>query len=324
MLLLREEEQSALRAMSTDFGFDLAGFASLELTPRQKEGYRSFVAEGRHGTMDWFEKHLDMRLQPALLLPGAKSAMVLASRYGDERYEALARESNVLVSRYAVGRDYHRLLRRRGAALLRRASELLPDLAGRVVVDSAPVPEKALAAAAGIAWQGKHTNMIHPRLGSYFFLVVILLKAEVVPDAPMPDRCGQCRLCVDACPTGALEPYRLDARRCISYLTIETTGAIPAALEAKLSGWVFGCDICQEVCPYNKAVDTIPERSGGAEEFRIRTEVAQLMRTGVLAGAGAWTELAGGSAIGRAGEDRLRRTIAAVRKKGSHVREKGV
>ena len=309
------ENREALRRLSSEYGFELCGFAALTLSALEKERYRTFVAEGRHGTMSWFQDQLHLRLEPAALLPGAETAMVLAARYGDERYESLAAKSAVLVSRYAVGRDYHRLLRRRGARLLGRAKELLPGLAGRVVVDSAPVPEKALARSAGIAWQGKHTNMIHPRFGSYFFLAVILLKATTEPDAPIHDRCGQCRLCLDACPTGALEPYRLDARLCISYLTIETKAPIPPELSGRLNRWVFGCDICQEVCPYNSPTRTIPDRAVGGSDFRIRDEVAALMTEGALPALP--SPLFEGSALGRAGPERLSRNMQLATEPGS-------
>lgn len=306
---ITENERGRVRELARESGFELCGFAPVELTELDRDRYRSFVAEGRHGTMGWFEQRLHLRLNPADLLPGARSALVLGARYGDPAYEPLAREARVLVSRYAVGRDYHRILRKRGARLLREIGAFVPGLTGRVVVDSAPVPEKALARAAGIAWQGKHTNMIHPKLGSYFFIVVILLSLPTESDATLPDRCGECRLCIDACPTGALEPYRIDARRCISYLTIETTAPVARELEGKLNRWVFGCDICQEVCPYNQPIRTVPERAVGWPEFHVRASIAQFMRTGHVPGQATnepvQANLFEGSALGRAGPKRL-------------------
>ncbi len=308
--------QDWLRAQATLAGFDLVGFCGVDVGDLARERLRAFVAEGRHGAMGWFADRLDIRLDPRRLYPEAKSAMVLAAFYEDPKYPALAAESRVLVSRYAVGRDYHRTLRRRAAALIRRAGEHFPDIRGRVVVDSAPVPEKALAEAAGIGWQGKHTNLIHPERGSYFFLVVALLNVPLTGDQPIADRCGQCRRCVDACPTGALEPYRLDARRCISYLTIESGEAVPEEFEKNLNGWAFGCDICQEVCPYNAPLSGRTVRQVGWTDFAIRPPVEKLMRSGEVQSEAHLEELQTASALGRVAGAVLAANVRAARRDG--------
>lgn len=292
--------------------------------------------------MDWFERHLSLRRDPARLFPGARSALVLAVYYRDVATEAVLENAPRRISRYAVGRDYHRLLRKKGTRLLAALREIIPELDGRVVVDSAPVPEKILARLAGIGWQGKHTNLIHPELGSYFFLSVLLLNHAFDADEPIADLCGQCRLCLDACPTGALfEDYRIDAGRCISYLTIERDAATPIAealqdavtarapenddapgrgseskdTDPDFHGWVFGCDICQEVCPYNRNRRT-RERTTAEPGFRLREAVRDFMQTPetpALDAASNISQLTAGSPLARAGAEKLKQNIEYAR-----------
>lgn len=283
--------------------------------------------------MDWFARNLDLRQAPAGLFPGGESALVLGVYYRDQEMEQVLSQAHRRVSRYAGGRDYHRLLRKKGKRLLAAIREIDPNLEGRIVVDSAPVPEKILARMAGLGWQGKHTNLIHPELGSYFFLSVLLLDREFPADAPLPDLCGQCRLCLDACPTGALfEDYRIDAGRCISYLTIERdpTLAISAALDAAVTAgdegavpakpgpdfekWVFGCDICQEVCPYNRNQRS-RNRTTREPAFQMRDEIRDFMQTSTASEpVDASGSLFIGSPLARAGAEKLRQNIDYVRK----------
>ena len=221
-------------ALSQEVGYDLAGFAPLQISAADQAHLETFARDGYSAGMDWFARHLHLRRNPAQLFPGAERALVLATYYRDQACEELLAQGPLRVSRYAAGRDYHRLLRKKGARLLGEIQRLWREqfagtgedskalgesgeLEGRVVVDSAPVPEKILARMAGLGWQGKQTNLIHPELGSYFFLSVILLNVDLPGDEPITDLCGSCRLCVDACPTGALfEDYKIDAGRCIS------------------------------------------------------------------------------------------------------------
>ncbi len=287
-----ELTKERIRELALNHEYDLAGFASLGLAPADRENLERFAADGYAAGMSWFAEHLELRQNPAELFPGGESALVLGVYYRDLEMESALESASRKVSRYAGGRDYHRLLRKKGKRLLAALRELQPQLNGRIVVDSAPVPEKILGRMAGLGWQGKHTNLIHPELGSYFFLSVLLLDQEFAPDGPLPDLCGECRLCLDACPTGALfDDYRLDAGRCISYLTIERDEELPieSALAsavvtpnedqnagADFEGWVFGCDICQEVCPYNRN-RRVRERTTREPGFRLRDSVREFM-----------------------------------------------
>lgn len=236
-------------------GFQAVGIAPVEPSPRKAFVYE-WLARGYHGTMAYLARDVERRLNPALVFPGARSIICLATLYRTREIpsELAAKRSRGLFSRYAWGDDYHDLLFKRTSALL----DWLrvhggPNADGRVYVDTGPLLERELAARAGIGWIGKNTLLLNRRLGSYFFLSEILTNVALEPDAPVTDRCGSCRRCLDACPTQAFpEPYVLDASKCLSYLTIELKGEIPEELRPLLGKWVFGCDVCQEVCPWNR------------------------------------------------------------------------
>lgn len=252
-------------ALSRQQGFDLVGFTDLHISEEEKQRFRAFVEEGRPAEMSWFSRHQELRLNPGRLLayestddtdgPGvlAHSALVLGMLYRDPDYDRALEDSRFRIARYAVGRDYHRVMKKRAApltALFEKAG-----IQARICVDSAPLPEKLLARKAGLGWQGKHTNLIHPEKGSFFALAVILLSASTPASAMNPelaDLCRSCNLCIEACPTGALEPYRIEPRKCLSYITIESKEDRNQQADRRQS-WVFGCDICQEVCPYNRS-----------------------------------------------------------------------
>jgi epoxyqueuosine reductase len=214
---------------------------------------RSFVAEGRHGTMRWFEETLDRRADPRALWPQARSVLMLGMTYGPsvDPLATLARPDVGTISVYARHRDYHDVIKGR----LKEVAGLLAAAghAVKVFVDTAPLMEKPLAAAAGLGWQGKHTNLVSRQAGSWLFLAAILTDAELAPDTAEADHCGSCRACLDACPTDAFPaPYQLDARRCISYLTIEHPGPIPVEFRPAMGNRIYGCDDCLAVCPWNK------------------------------------------------------------------------
>ncbi len=233
------------------------------------EAYREWLARGRAGSMDYMHRHAEMRVDPRKLLPGAKSIIVVADSYRQPRDlearndEAPSNEPRGRVARYAWGRDYHRVLKKklhRLADALHEATE--KPIETRVCVDTAPMIEREVAARAGIGWIGKNTLVLHPDLGSYFFLGEILTTLELAPSPPVTDHCGSCTQCLDACPTGAFPaPYEMDASRCISYLTIEHRHDIDPELQAQMGDWVFGCDICQEVCPFNRKPPVTPEEA---------------------------------------------------------------
>lgn len=216
---------------------------------------QSWLADQFHGTMEWMVRTAHQRGDPRSYFPEARSIIVTAHNYYQQELAGEGRDDAAAeISIYARGRDYHKVLRRKLRRLLEHVQQLIPGVRGRVCVDSFPIMEKALAVKAGIGWIGKHTNLIIKGQGSYFFLGEILLSAELPVDPPLTtDYCGSCNRCQAACPTMALEtPFVLDARRCISYLTIEHDGDIDKKLQPGMGNWVFGCDICQEVCPWNR------------------------------------------------------------------------
>ncbi len=305
-----------VKQLARDEGYDLAGISAPFVPPADVSFFREFVARGLFGTMDWFARHNDLRVEPARIFQGARSVLMLGAVYRTDSYEKELNNSKRKISRYAAGRDYHRALRKRGKRLLAKIQALVPGTRGRIMVDSAPVPEKILARQAGLGWQGKHTNLIHPELGSYFFLSALFLDLELAADEPIPDLCGRCRLCVDACPTGALEEYRIDARRCISYLTIEHTGPVASEFHGKMAGWVFGCDICQEVCPYNRSPRG--RRAQTREPaFLPRASLVRALQSADPGDEGDWNELKSGSPLGRIDLEKWRENLARAQDSGS-------
>jgi len=254
-----------------------AGFERVGVAPAEPIAGRAYfdlwLDRGRYGEMACLARTRALRADPRLILDGARSVIVVAHLYKQANDSRLRREGpgtdtepdatgpRGRIARYAWGRDYHRLIRRK----LHRLVDALRDAIGepfeaRVCVDTAPVMERELAAAAGIGWVGKNTMVVHPRLGSFFFLGEIVTTLDLQPSTPMADHCGSCTRCLDACPTRAfIGPYKMDATRCIAYLTIEHRGAIPEELQPLMGDWVFGCDVCQEVCPYNRSVPPTSE-----------------------------------------------------------------
>jgi epoxyqueuosine reductase len=306
----RRERAELLKSWAREAGFDRAGVASLEPLERG-EVFVRWLARGDHAGMDWLARRVGTRLTPAEVLPGARSALCVALRYappaGEEEAGPPAGDLWPRVARYARGRDYHNLMGKRLRKLARRVREAFPGCATRAYVDTGPVLERELAARAGLGVQGKNTCLL-TREGSYFLLGELFSTLDLAPDAPLADLCGRCTRCLDACPTGALpEPYRLDANRCISYWTIEHRGAIPEAFRDRLAGWVFGCDVCQEVCPWNLRRD-LP---AGHPDFALPPERAGLDLTGLLAlDEGSYRGRFRGSALQRARLGGLKRNAA--------------
>lgn len=248
--------EEAVKALAREVGFDLVGIAGVEPHERSNRVNDRWLSEGRHGEMAWLlERHRETRRDPRLLLDGARSAICLGVNY----YHGVEREQRRMggddgrgaFSIYVHHEDYHQVLPRLLDRLTRRLESRFPGVRTLACVDTMPISDRAMALRSGIAWLGKNTAAISPRYGSWVFLGELITDLDLLPDAPLETLCGNCTLCIDACPTGALEPFNLDARRCISYLTIEKRGEIPSEFHEQIGLNVYGCDTCQSVCPYN-------------------------------------------------------------------------
>ncbi len=239
-----------VKAEAGRLGFDLVGIARAEAVA-EASLLAEWLDRGNHATMAWMARHFDKRVDPRKLVPGCRSLVCVGLVYG--RSDEGAAPDGARVARYAAGEDYHLVLKDRLNALLDHGRGLDPAFDGRAFVDSAPVMDRYWAERAGLGWRGKNTLLLNKHLGSFLFLGELLVKAELEPDLPGTDHCGTCTRCLDACPTGALvEPYVLDARKCISYWTIEHRGELEPRQEEAVGEWLFGCDVCQEVCPWNR------------------------------------------------------------------------
>ncbi len=245
---------SRLRDMALEVGFADMGICAPDAMPETAGRLQAFLKAGLHGDMDWMERRATWRGSPAALWPEAKSVIMLADNYGpdEDPLKLLPMRDRANISVYARNKDYHDPIKKRLKRLGRWLIEQDPcDI--KVFVDTAPVMEKPLAQAAGLGWQGKHSNVVSRRLGSWFFLGAIFTTLDLPKDAAEPDHCGNCAACLDACPTDAfIAPYRLDPRKCISYLTIEQKGPVDPALRAKMGNRIYGCDDCLAACPWNK------------------------------------------------------------------------
>lgn len=241
-----------IRAEAYRLGFSFVGIAEARQLDDEARRLEQWLAKGLHGSMAYLENHFDKRIDPRQLVPGARSVISLLYNYHTPQRQHDPEAPQI--SRYAYGEDYHFVIKRKLKDLLAFIQREIGQADGRVFVDSAPVLERDWAKWAGNGWVGKHTLLIHPKAGSWFFLAEIILDLPLSYDGPMRDHCGTCRRCIDACPTQAISPngYVLDASRCISYLTIELKEAIPEAFAPQMDNWMFGCDVCQEVCPWNR------------------------------------------------------------------------
>ena len=227
------------------------GVSKADFLEKEAKELDKWLKNGNHGKMSYMENHFDKRLDPRLLVDDAKSVVSLLLNY----YPIEAQENDgPKISKYAYGEDYHFVIKEKLKELLAFVQEEIGEVGGRVFVDSAPVMDKAWAQKSGLGWVGKHTNIIHPKNGSFFFIAELILDLELEPDGPMKDYCGTCTKCIDACPTDAIvAPYVVDGSKCISYLTIELKDEIlPSEFKGKMENWAFGCDICQDVCPWNR------------------------------------------------------------------------
>ncbi len=286
-------------------GFAACGFASAGEDPLRTARLEQWLGEGHHGTMEWMEARAEHRRSPQGLWPAARSVIALGMSYAPA-HDPLALEgsdTHARISVYAQGKDYHDVVKKRLKALARWLVAEVPDAEVKVFVDTAPVMEKPLGVAAGIGWQGKHTNLVSPTHGSWLFLGAIYTTLELTPAQGHRDQCGSCRACLDSCPTDAFPaPYQLDARRCISYLTIEHKGAVPEEFRAAMGNRIYGCDDCLAVCPWNK----FASEAQAIREFLPRAELVA-PRLGELLGLddAGFRSLFSGSPIKRIGRDRF-------------------
>ena len=297
--------QAELREETARLGFVACGFAGAGADPLRGERFESWLGDGRHGSMEWMESRKAQRASPQGLWPEARSVIALGVSYApDVDPLALAGDAEkARISVYAQGRDYHDVVKKALKALARWLIARAPTSELKVFVDTAPVMEKPLGQAAGIGWQGKHTNLVSRTHGSWMFLGAIYSTLEFAPDPAHPDRCGNCRACQDACPTDAFpQPYQLDARRCISYLTIEHKGPIPEEFREPLGNRIYGCDDCLAVCPWNKFADAAHRHMKLApREELIAPDLAELL----LLDDAAFRAKFSGSPIKRVGRDRF-------------------
>jgi len=244
------QNASTIKQIAQSLGFDFCGIAKAGFLEEEAPRLEEWLKRGYQGKMGYLENHFDKRLDPTILVPGAKSVVSLVYNY----YPTDIHEptDNFKIAKYAYGQDYHEVIREKLHAFLEQIREKIGHVEGRAFVDSAPVHERAWAAKSGLGWIGKNSLLLNRNMGSFFFLAELIIDLELQPDGPITDYCGTCTRCIDACPTDAIaETYVVDGSRCISYLTIELKEAIPDEFKGKMENWVFGCDICQDICPWN-------------------------------------------------------------------------
>ena len=238
-----------IKKSAKNLGFLSCGISKAEFLEDEAPRFEKWLNEQKHGQMAYMENHYDKRLDPRLLVPGAKSVVSLLLNYYTDEHQV---EGAPKISKYAYGTDYHFVIKEKLKQLFQILQEEIGEINGRVFVDSAPVMDKAWAGRSGLGWMGKNTNLINKKVGSFFFIAEMILDLKLDYDTPVTDHCGTCTACIDSCPTEALTPYNIDASRCISYLTIELKDQIPSEFQNKMDDWSFGCDICQDVCPWNR------------------------------------------------------------------------
>lgn len=242
---------SFIKQKAASLGFDYCGFAKADFLEEEAPRLEKWLKEGKHGSMKYMENYFDKRLDPRKLMEGAKSVVSLLLNYYPDKRQV--EDSEFKISKYAFGKDYHLVIKDKLKLLLDEIRIVVGDIHGRAFVDSAPVMDKAWAKKSGNGWVGKNSNLINKNSGSFFFLAELILDIELEYDGPIKDFCGTCTKCIDACPTDAIvDPYVIDANKCISYLTIELKDQISDQYKGRMDNWVFGCDVCQDVCPWNR------------------------------------------------------------------------
>lgn len=298
-----------IRCKAEEFGFHKVGFAKVERLEKESHRLKIWLKNGYHGDMAWMDKYFNKRTNPSEILHNAKSVISVAVNYFKPLDHSEDRD-RAKISRYALKGDYHEVLGKRLQKLLDYIKHIEPSAQGVFYVDSGPIMEKAWAVRAGIGWQGKHSITITKEFGSWVFLGELILNVDLDYNSPATDLCGDCTLCIDTCPTGALvKPYVLDANRCIAYLTIEHKGKIPSELSEKNNNWIFGCDICQEVCPWNQKYAKLTN----VDEFIPRKQDQSFSLSSLMKMTKAqFNEKFKNSPIKRSGYDRFKRNVQTV------------
>ncbi len=246
----RAADTAFIKAEAKRLGFLSCGIAKAGFLEEEAPRLEKWLQEGRHGQMTWMEQHFDKRLDPTLLVDGAKSVISVLLNYFPEQTQ---RDDSYHISKYAYGEDYHFVIKDKLRELLHSIQSEIGEVNGRAFVDSAPVLDKAWAAKSGLGWIGKNSNLLSKQVGSFFFIAELIVDLDLVYDTPVADHCGSCTACIDACPTAAIiTPYVVDGSKCISYFTIELKDNLPMEMKGTFDDWVFGCDVCQDVCPWNR------------------------------------------------------------------------
>lgn len=246
----KEKHTQLIKAEAKRLGFLSCGISKAQFLEQEAPRLEKWLNAQRHGQMAYMANHFDKRLDPTKLVDGAKSVISLLLNYYPEEKQ---RTDTYKISKYAYGQDYHFVIKDKLKSLLRFIQEEIGEVAGRAFVDSAPVLDKAWAAKSGLGWIGKNSNLITQKVGSFYFIAELIVDIDLMYDAPTTDHCGSCTACIDACPTKAIiEPYVVDGSKCISYLTIELKESIPSEFQGSMDNWMFGCDVCQDVCPWNR------------------------------------------------------------------------
>ena len=250
MINAKVQHTQLIKQEAKRLGFMSCGIAKAEFLEEEAPRLENWLQQNRHGQMQYMENHFDKRLDPTKLVAGSKSVISLLLNYFPETQQ---KEGSYKISKYAFGQDYHHVIKKKLKALLHFIQEEIGEVGGRAFVDSAPVLDKAWAKKSGLGWIGKHTNLLSKKAGSFYFIAELIVDISLDYDTPVTDHCGSCTACIDACPTEAIvAPYEVDGSKCISYFTIELKEQIPEEVKGQFDDWVFGCDVCQDVCPWNR------------------------------------------------------------------------
>jgi len=304
---MKKRNSQLVKRLAKEIGFSSCGISKARFLHEEEKKFEDWLRQGYQGSMSYLERNFDKRLDPTKLVPGAKSVISLSYNYFPPK--KLISENNFIISKYAYGKDYHKVLRNKLKKLFTKIRDKIGEVEGRVFVDSAPIHERAWAKLSGVGWIGKNSLLINKNQGSYFFLAEIICDLDLEYDEPVLNRCGNCTRCIDACPTDAITKAQvIDANKCISYLTIENKEKIPKELRGSINNSIFGCDICQDVCPWNKK--SVPHNE---KEFIPKKELRDLKKKD-------WIELTEdtfnkifeGSAVKRTKFQGLKRNIKAV------------